>query len=455
MADLELRNARLVYADGTIVDGGLRARGGEIVEIFEGAGPTPSGDAEQIDAAGRHVLPGAIDPHVQLYPAPDWAHYATETRSAAIGGVTTILKMHRKLDGYDVAAVWDEIDNAERRAYVDFGFHLMLMSDEQIAAIPRFARELELTSFKALMAYKGEEGYRLGIQGIDDAQLLEAFRLTAAVGGVMLVHCENQELANQALDRVRATDRDGLAAFADTRPPPVEAEAIKRATYLAGIAECPLYVVHVTSRDGVESLVEARRAGADVLIETEAHYLTDTCDSPAGNLLKVLPPVRAPEHAEALWRALESGELDTVGSDHVATMRAEKEGTVWDARLGFPGIATIVPSLLSEGVNAGRISLARVAEVTATRPAEIFGLGRKGRLLPGHDADFIVVDLELEQTVTAELLGSASDFSPYEGRSLKGWPVLTVSRGVVVMREGGVVGPEGHGRYLRRTPVQA
>ena len=358
MSELELRNARLVYADGTILDGGLRARQGQIVEVFAGEGALPRPESEQLDAGGRYVLPGAIDPHVQLYPAPEWGHYATETRSAAIGGVTTILKMHRELEGYDVSEVRAEIEAAESRAHVDFAFHLMLMSGEQIAQIPRFARELELTSFKALMAYKGEEGYRLGIQGIDDAQLLEAFRLTASVGGVMLVHCENQELADQALERVREAGADGLAAFADSRPPPVEAEAIGRATYLAGVASCPLYVVHVTSREGVESLIAARRGGAGVFIETEAHYLTHTSDSPAANLVKVLPPIRSSEHRDALWRAAEDGELDTVGSDHVATMRAEKDGSIWDARLGFPGIATIVPALLSEGVNRGRISIA-------------------------------------------------------------------------------------------------
>jgi dihydropyrimidinase len=455
VTDLVLRNARLVYADGSILAGGLRAREGTIVEVFAGEPAAVNSGAEVLDANGKYVLPGAIDPHVQLYPAPEFAHYATETRSAAIGGVTTILKMHRDLDGYPVEAFHAEIAGAEGRAHIDFGFHLMLMSDEQIALIPDYAREFELTSFKALMAYKGEEGFKLGIQGIDDAQLLAAFSATASVGGVMLVHCENQELANQALERVRATDRDGLAAFADTRPPVVEAEAIKRATYLAGAAGCPLYVVHVTSRDGVESLIEARNAGANVFIETEAHYLTETCDSAAGNLLKVLPPVRASEHREALWRALESGELDAVGSDHVASMREQKQGTVWEARLGFPGIATILPALLSEGVNAGELTLSRVAEVTSTRPAQIFGLDRKGQLLPGRDADFVIVDLDLEQRVTAELLGSASDFSPYEGRTLRGWPITTVSRGVTVMRDGKLVGPEGHGRYLRRSPKEA
>ena len=141
-----------------------------------------------------------------------------------------------------------------------------------------------------------------------------------------------------------------------------------------------------------------------------------------------------------------------MGSDHVAARRERKQGSVWHAQLGFPGIATILPALLSEGVNTGRVPLARIAEVTAARPAQIFGLERKGLLSPGKDADFVVLDLDLERVVDAEALGSASDFSIYEGRTLRGWPVVTVCRGTVVMRDGEIVGPEGHGRYLRRPP---
>ena len=207
------------------------------------------------------MISGVIDPHVQLYPAPEFAHYATETRSAALGGVTTILKMHRDLEGYDRVAFWDEIEGAEGRAHIDFGFHLAVMSDDQIAAIPDYAHELELTSFKLFTAYRGEEGYRLAIQGVDDAQLYAAFRATASVGGVVLVHCENQELANQALAEVRASGRDGLEAYADSRPPIVEAEAVRRTAFLAGEAGCPLYVVHVTSRQGLAGLVEALARG--------------------------------------------------------------------------------------------------------------------------------------------------------------------------------------------------
>jgi dihydropyrimidinase len=433
-----------------VVDGGLVCEGGTITEVFSGAGPAAEPGWEEIDAERRFVLPGAIDPHVQLYPVEDWGHYATETGSAALGGVTTIVKMHRDLDGYDAGDFWAEVAGAEGRAYVDFCFHLALMSDAQIAAVPYYARELELTSFKLFMAYKGEEGYRIGIQGVDDGQLYDAFAAIAGVGGIALVHCENQDLANRAYERVLANGRDGLRAFEASRPRLVEAEAVRRAAFLANAAGCPLYVVHVSAKESLDALAEAKRAGWRVTVETESHYLTETADSPAGALAKVIPPVREEGDLEALWSALAGGLVETVGSDHVAASRERKRGSIWDAQLGFPGIATILPVLLSEGVNAGRISLAQVVAVTSANPARILGLPGKGTLLPGMDADLVVVDLDLERVVAAEMLGSASDFSIYEGRTLRGWPVVTVCRGAVVMQDGELVGREGHGRYLRR-----
>lgn len=410
-------------------------------------------DAVEIDAGGRHALPGAIDPHVQLHHRPGFAEYASETRSAALGGVTTILKMHRDLDGYDGEEFWAGVSRAEERAYVDFAFHLALMSERQVAGVAEYARTLKLTSFKMFMAYKGEEGDAIGIQGIDDGLLLDAFRSIAAVGGVALVHCENQDLAVRALNEARSEGGDDLAAFGASRPPLIEAEAVQRACFLARAAGTKLYVVHVTCAAALAAALRARRGGQRLFIETEPHYLTETHDSPAGPLAKVIPPIRSDADRAAMWGALSDGGLDTIGSDHVAHPRADKVGSVWAAKLGFPGIATILPVLLSEAVNGRGISLGRVVSLTSTRPAEIFGLSRKGRLLPGMDADFVVIDLDLERTVDARDLGSNSDFSIYEGRALRGWPVLTVSRGTVVMQDGQVVGEEGHGRYLRREPT--
>ena len=448
---LRLHNARLVHADGRVIAGGLDIERGRIVRVFAGASGAGADPAvAQIDAGGRFVLPGLIDPHVQLYPRPQRAEYATETRSAALGGVTTIVKMHRDLAGYDPGAFWSEVADAEAVACVDFAYHLALMTEEQVRRAAEYAAAFELSSFKLFTAYKGEEGAAIGIQGIDDGLLLDALRRIAGLGGVALVHCENQELAAAALREVRGRGEDGLAAFAASRPPLVEAEAVARVCTLAAHAGAALYVVHVTCRDALEAALRARAAGCRVFVETEPHYLTDTEHSPAGALAKVIPPLRSDADRDALWEALAAGRIDTIGSDHVAHERATKAGSIWDARLGFPGIATILPVLLSEAVAARGVSLPRIAALTSTRAAEIFGLHRKGRLAPGMDGDFVIVDLDLEREVDAAMLGSSSDFSIYEGRTLRGWPVLTVSRGVVVMRDGEAVGRQGHGRYVRR-----
>ena len=442
-----LCNARLVYSDGLVVEGGLVCRDGRIVTVFEGGGPS----GEAIDAGGRFVLPGLIDPHVQLTPQPDWQHYASETRSAALGGVTTIIKMHRDLDGYDTESFEEEVAAAETRAHIDFCFHLALMTSGQIARTREFADDFSITSFKLFTAYKGEEGYRINIQGVDDGLLYEAFKQIAGVpGGVALVHAENQELAAHALERVQAEGRDDLPAFADSRPWIVEAEAVRRSSFLAKTAGCPLYIVHVTSRQGLDALPAERRSGTRLYVETEMHYLTDTKETSAGALAKVIPPLREVADREALWEAVISGELDTLGSDHLPALRERKMGSIWDAQLGFAGVATILPALLDEGVNRRGLPLARIAGLCSEAPARIFGLGQKGALLPGKDADFVIVDLDLTREVTAEMLGSASDFSIYEGRRLRGWPVVTVCRGEVVMRDGICVGAEGHGRFLRR-----
>jgi dihydroorotase-like cyclic amidohydrolase len=324
------------------------------------------------------------------------------------------------------------------------------MTDDQIAAIPRYADELAIRSFKFFTAYKGEEGAPLGISGVDDGQLFEALTHVARCSGTALVHSENQELAARAARDVHAAGGEGLAGFEASRPPIVELEAIRRVAFLAARVGCPLYVVHVTSQEGIQFVASARRNGQAIFAETEPHYLTETLDSPIGNLGKVIPPIRRAADRDALWAALQTGGVDSIGSDHVSAMRERKQGSVWDAQLAFPGIATILPVLLSEGVNAGRIPLSRTVAVTSTNPARIFGLEHKGQLLPGRDADFVVVDLDVERTVDADMLGSSSDFSIYEGRTLRGWPVLTVSRGEVVVRDGEVVGSEGHGRFVRR-----
>ena len=225
---------------------------------------------------------------------------------------------------------------------------------------------------------------------------------------------------------------------------------MNRAIVLADAAGCPLYIVHITIREGVRIVREARGRGKRVIGETCPQYLTLTKDfDPV--IGKINPPLRELADSDALWDGLSGGVLSTVGSDHAPTSLRHKED-LWSAIVGMPGIETSLPALLSEGVNKGRLSLERVVDVTAHQPARVFGLyPKKGTLQAGSDADLVVVDLEEARVVDANKnLHQGSDFSPFDGRTLTGWPVLTVLRGQVVMEGGEVTAAPGTGRFVPR-----
>ena len=224
---------------------------------------------------------------------------------------------------------------------------------------------------------------------------------------------------------------------------------MRRAVILASATGCPLYIVHITISKGVEIIREAQERGLPVIGETCPQYLT--LDRNYDRVLgKVNPPLREAADGERLWEGLREGVLSTLGSDHAPTSRRHKQ-EFWKAIVGMPGIETLLPVVLSEGVNRGRLSLEKVVEVCCYWPARIFSLyPRKGLIEVGADADLVVLDLEKEVKVHADLLHQGSDFSPYEGRMIKGWPVLTLLRGEVVMENGEVCGEAGFGKFIPR-----
>jgi dihydropyrimidinase len=303
------------------------------------------------------------------------------------------------------------------------------------------------------MAYKGAEGKALGITNdVDDAFLYDSFSQLAKIpGGTITVHCENMEILNMLSKPLKEQGREDLAAWSEARPDFTEAESIRRILYLAEITACPAYIVHVSSKAGLkEILCHKERGGSPIYAETCIHYLTHTKNSSAGILAKVNPPLREQEDIDFLWKSIADGDIDTVGTDHCLLRKSQKKD-LWSAVPGFPGVTMLLPVLLSEGVNKGRITLEKVAEVASYNTAKIFGLyPTKGTIAVGSDADFAVVDLDLEKTVTTELLQSAADFSIYEGWTVKGWPVMTILRGEVIMEDGKVMDKKGYGKYLKR-----
>jgi dihydroorotase-like cyclic amidohydrolase len=303
-----------------------------------------------------------------------------------------------------------------------------------------------------------EPGNPIGLVTVTDAVLFRAMELIRELGphAYCMVHCEDDSLVSYLTAKLRASQREDLAAYCESRPDFVEEQDILRAIWLAKRQRCPLYVPHTTVGMAVGAAGEARLQGHRVVLETCPHYLALT---PTDERLlaqgpgvgKVAPALRDSWHQDQLWEGLRRGYIHTIGSDHVPIKKSG--AALWEEKPGFPGLATLLPVVITHGVMAGRITLPRLAEVTAYNPARLFGLHpRKGEITVGADGDLVVVDLETERPVTPETTHSEYT-SPFEGARLVGWPVLTVRRGEVIFRNGNVLAEPGSGQVVPRDPA--
>ena len=411
--------------------------------------------ATTIDARDRHVLPGLIDPHTHFGLALGLADWETESRAAAIGGVTTVLNFLMSGQPYDEEYRTTR-EAADRSSYVDYGLHLCPSTPAHLDEMPRYMAEYGISSYKYFTSFRGNEGHYLGIQGTDDSFLYRYLRLVSRYeGAVACLHTENIEVVWQLRKELQAAGRDDLGAWDESRPDWVEADCVHRGILFARQTGAPLYIVHLSAALCLEEVRSARRRWPDVTVyvETCPHFLTHTSESPLRphTLGKINPPLRHTHDVEALWAGLLDGAIDTVGSDHVGRRREKKSGTIWASAAGFPGSGAILPVLLSEGLHKRGLSLERIVELTSYNPARIFGLyPRKGSLAIGADADLTIVDLDLTKVASAETFQSYADYSLYDGWTLRGWPVLTMLRGEVIARDGRLVGRQGRAVYLSR-----
>jgi len=451
--DLLIENGVIVVPKSGIFNGCLGITGEKIVGMYDSSQGISA--KEKIDARGNYILPGLLEPHAHYGYLNDFEEdFRTETASAAVGGVTTVIPFYR--DYRAQASLYENFPSkrslAENYSYIDFSFHLGVITPGQLMNIEKYIKEYAITSFKFYMAYKGEEAKSTGMEGneTDDGFLLEAFSILAKFPkAVACVHAENIEIILSLIKKHKGEGRDGLPVWSECRPNLTEAESVHRAILFAKTVECPIYIVHLSTREALEEVRHFKAEYPKIFVESCPHYLTLTKDSPLGTLGKVNPPLRSPEDIESLWEGISEGLVDTIGTDHCANPKEAKKGSIWDARPGFPGTATMLPVLLSEGVNKNRISLQRVAEVTSFNTAKIFNLfPRKGTIQVGSDADLCIVDLNISKKVEPAMLQSSSDFSLYEGWTLKGWPTLTMVRGKIVMKDGEIVGSKGHGRFI-------
>ncbi len=452
--DLLVRGGEVVFPGRGVSHTDVAISDGKIAALLD-AGTRVEAE-KVVDASGKLVLPGVIDAHTHLTLGPGLDGYETETRSAAVGGVTTSLSY--LLDAGDLTEmVQRDVDAGTGRACGDFGLHPSLVTDQQMAAYPDKLDGLGIPSFKFFMTFRGDEGAYMGVPGNDDGFLFKLLRMVADVpGSLPCIHAENVEIV-WALRAEAERDGDGTIGDWDrNRPDFAEAEATRRALYLAEVAGAPIYIVHITCRAALEAVREAKaRRPGKVFGETCVHYLTLTCDTAPSPEGKVNPPIRHADDIEALWEGMADGTIDVVGSDHVCRKVAAKEGGIWKASAGFPGVATLVPVFLTEGRRRGLPLESLVGKMT-TAPAAIFGLApRKGSLVPGSDGDVTILDAETEKTIRAADLDSFSDFTPYEGRKVLYTATHTILRGQVIAENGEYVGRPGVGAYISRARARA
>lgn len=454
-----VRDGDVVFPDVGMQRVDLAIDDGRITAVVARGAKLPAKDV--IDAAGLTVFPGIIDPHVHqdITSSPD--PWRTETQSAAIGGVTTLLDF--RIGGTRFSETF-EVDRSEAEAssYIDFGFQFIITLEEQLEEVELCAAKYGAPTFKMLMSFKGEEGAYLGANGTDDGFLFALMERVAKIpGGLLSLHTENIEVVWRLRERLIKAGRKDLAAFTESRPPFVEAEDVHKAVHYGHITGCPVHIVHLTSQASLDTIEHARRQfpGVKVSVETCPQYLTHTVNSKAGILARINPPVKYQKDVDALWRGIFEGAIDTMGTDHCSRDLKAKLGSsdgtnVWKAQSSFPGMGTLLPLLLSQGYHERGLPLQRIAEVTSANVAKLYGMWpRKGNLQVGFDADLTLVDLAKTQTVSPSLLKSSCDWTLWDGWELRGWPVATMVRGVTVAKDGEIVGRSGHGRYVRR-PVQ-
>ncbi len=423
--------------------------GGQVAALLDPHERPNAGDV--IEARDRLVLPGCIDPHVHFNEPgrTHWEGFETGTMSAAAGGVTTVVEMPLNADPptTDAHAFQTKYDAICQKAVVDYALWGGLVTDN-VDALEGLHRA-GVVGFKAFMTDTGTEFARA-----NDGVLWEGMQRIAAWDRVLAVHAENNDLTVRLRTRLERAGRRDMRAWGESRPPEAELEAIRRALLLAGATGCRLHVVHLTIPDGGTTITAARGAGQRVTVETCPHYLLldEDAASRLGPSAKCAPPLRPRQAVEGLWHQVLGGTIDCIASDHSPCPPEEKTrgaGDVWAAWGGITGVQTLLPLMFWEGVHRRGLALERLVALVSTNAARIFGLfPRKGTLLPGADADLVILDPNREWTVTADQLQYRHPLTPYLGWRISGWVERVLVRGRTVYRDGEVVGAPGYGCLL-------
>jgi len=456
----------LLIRNGEVVTASLRRYADVLCdgELIVDVGPNlavPTG-AEVVDAAGKYVFPGFIDPHVHIHlpfmgtSAKDT--YATASRAALVGGTTTLIEMvcpARSDDPWDAYQLWKA--KAAGKSACDYAFHMgVTRFDAATAAVLERIVADGTSSFKVFLAYKGAFG-------IDDAELYQTLELAKRLGVIVTAHCENAEVVARLQQRLLAEGKTGPEWHEPSRPTAVEAEGVHHLATFAALTGAHVYVVHTSCEDALREAAVARDRGVKLWVETVAPYLVldrAYAERPSfeGAKYVMSPPLRELRHQDVIWDALASGLISTVATDHAPfDFIGQKEmgrGDFTKIPNGIPSVENRVQLLYTYGVARGRLDLLRFVEVASTQAAELFGLApRKGTIAPGADADLVVWDPSFRGVISATTHEMNVDYSAFEGWPIEGRADVVTVRGRIQVRDGNFVGDTTHGRYSARKPT--
>jgi dihydropyrimidinase len=459
---------RALVKNGTIVTALDQIQGDILIEDGVVSAIGKGLPAEQVDrvydASGKYVLPGGVDVHTHMempfggtVSADD---FESGTTAAAWGGTTTIVDFAIQPDGTSLPATLEQwFKKAEGKAVVDYAFHMVIRqwNDQIPADMDQLVKREGVTSFKIFMAYPGA-------LMLDDASLFKAFQRTATNGGLICVHAENGGAIDVLVRQALAAGNTGPKHHMLTRPTTAEGEATNRAIRLAEMAGAPVYVVHLSCADALDVVRAARDRGLPVHAETCPHYLFLTkseYDRPGfeGAKYVMTPPLRAQSDQDALWQGLAGNDLQVISTDHCPfCFKGQKELGKDDFSLipnGAPGVESRLSLVYDGGARGGRLSLNRCVDLVSTAPARMMGLyPKKGTIAVGSDADIVIFDPSLTQTISASTHHSKSDYSLYEGLEVTGLPTTVLLRGEPVLVDRQFVGKAGSGQFVKRSLYQ-
>jgi len=453
-ADLLLRGGRVVTPAG-VIEGDVAVAGGRILSV----GEAPGRAAREIDAGGKWVMPGGVDPHAHIEQMSGMGlmcadTFETATRSAAMGGTTSVISFVAQAKGARLApGVADYAARAARGAMIDHAFHL-IVADTSVEAFEADLADLIAAGHRSIKVFT-TYGIRL-----DDAAILKVMDAAKAAGALVCVHAENDALIARAKSALIAAGRTAPRFHAASHPRAAEIEAIGRMCRFAEHTDQPVMIFHVSTAEGAEVVRRAKARGAPVRAETCPHYLFMTekvLSRPDGGKWMCSPPQRRPEDQAALWAALEDGTLDLVSSDH-APFRYDETGKLAagpdpafpEIANGLPGLETRLPLLFDAMVTKGRMGPEAFAQLTAGIPAALYGLDAKGAIAPGKDADLVIWNAEKSVTYGADDLHDNVGYNPFEGVTVTGWPETVLLRGKVIVAEGTCRAAPGQGRWIDR-----